>query len=141
MHDLTCAQRLYYGRHFATVVPALPDIRLVWCVLAFGCLLAYSQKPVLRYCGFTLLFFVWGILAAQQTLWPTRPAGGNRHVEVMLTETDNMTRHRGKFSLDGIRLYPAPRHYLLRGVSSPAGLQRATLGDDDSRSPDTWAAQ
>ncbi|SCC27545.1 competence protein ComEC [Kosakonia oryzendophytica] len=91
-------------------LPALPDIRLVWWVLALGCLFAYSQKPVVRYCGFTLLFFVWGILAAQQTLWPTQHlSGGNRHVEVILTETDNMTRHQGKIlRLDGVPLYPAP---------------------------------
>ncbi|MGY5957622.1 ComEC family protein [Kosakonia sp. BK9b] len=92
------------------VLPVLPDIGVVWCALAFGCVLACYRAPILRYTGYTLIFFAWGILAAQQSLWPTQYLpGSNRRVEITITDTDNMTRHRGKIiRLNGERLFPAP---------------------------------
>jgi len=90
-------------------LPVLPDIRSIWCVIISGCLLACVRPRLLRYGGTTLLIFAWGVLNAMQALWPTvNLPGANRQVEVIITETDNMTRHQAKIvRLNGKRLFPA----------------------------------
>lgn len=90
-------------------LPTLPGIQTVWGIILCGCLLAGFRLPLLRCAGVTLLSLAWGILSAQQAIWPTlHLPGKTQHVEVVITETDNMTRHRGKIvRLDGNILYPA----------------------------------
>ncbi len=47
----------------------------------------------------TLLLVVWGILSAHQALWPTRHLTWRdiRQAEVILSETDGQTLHRGQW--------------------------------------------
>ncbi|WP_039056352.1 ComEC family protein [Enterobacter sp. Bisph1] len=90
-------------------LPELPALGLIQALIAIGCLLACLRPRQCRYGGITLLAFAWGILAAKQALWPTEHLpGANRQVDVVITDTDHMTRHWGKIThLDGKRLFPA----------------------------------
>ncbi len=56
----------------------------------------------------TLLLVVWGVLSAHQALWPTRHlTGAIRQAEVILSETDGQTLHRGQMArLRGRYLFP-----------------------------------
>ncbi|WLI78545.1 ComEC family protein [Kosakonia sp. H02] len=91
-------------------LPALPNLWGIWGVIICGCSLACLRWTALRYIGFTLLAFAWGVLAAMQALWPTQHLpGAHRQVEIVITDTDSMTRHQGKIThLNGKRLLPSP---------------------------------
>ncbi len=104
-------------------LPVLPNIHSVWYIITGGCLMACMQPRFLRYGGITLLIFAWGVLAATQTLWPTvHLPGANRQTEVVITDTDNMTRHQAKIvRLNGKRLLPAPG-VVLYGQYLPASV-------------------
>ncbi|WP_437888126.1 ComEC family protein [Phytobacter sp. V91] len=91
-------------------LPALPELAFLWAILPVACLLAWFRHPLLRYSGMTLLFFVWGVLAALQLVWPMEHLPGeNRQVRVVITDTDKATTHYAKIThLNGKRLFPAP---------------------------------
>ena len=69
----------------------------------------------------TLLLVVWGVLSAHQALWPTRHlTGAIRQAEVILSETDGQTLHRGQMvRLRGRYLFP-PVGVTLYGELAPA---------------------
>lgn len=48
----------------------LPSPNTVWVMMAGGLALAAWQNSRLKYAGMTLLFCAWGILAAQESVWP-----------------------------------------------------------------------
>lgn len=68
------------------------------------------HTPSLRsYAALTLLFFLWGILAARQAIWPGNvlPAA-TQEATVVITATDHMTTHYGRIThLRGKLLFPA----------------------------------
>lgn len=91
-------------------LPALPELSGIAAIVAAGCLLAFVRYPRLRWLALWLLFFAWGLLAAQEVLWPTKALpGAARQVVVKIVATDGMTVHQGVIEqLDGRQLIPAP---------------------------------
>ena len=51
-------------------LPVLPDLHIVWLLIAAGIALSVQQRKWLRFSGLALLFMCWGILAAQESVWP-----------------------------------------------------------------------
>lgn len=90
----------------------------------------------------TLLLVVWGVLSAHQALWPTRHlTGAIRQAEVILSETDGQTLHRGQMvRLRGRYLFPGRRN-AVRGTCTCASLCGSTLADDAAPAPGARAAQ
>lgn len=70
----------------------------------------------------TLLLVVWGVLSAHQALWPTRHlTGAIRQAEVILSETDGQTLHRGQMvRLRGRYLFPGRRNAVRELAPAPA---------------------
>lgn len=91
-------------------LPTLPGLPHLWAVMPVACLLAILRHRLLRYAGMTLLFFVWGALAALQIVWPIEHLTEvNKQVRVTITDTDNATTHYAQIThLNGERLFPAP---------------------------------
>ncbi|WP_312269009.1 ComEC family protein [Pseudescherichia sp.] len=91
-------------------LPALPELSGIAAIVIAGCLLGFVRYPRIRWLALWLLFFAWGLLAAQEALWPTKALpGATQRAVVKIVATDNMTVHRGIIEqLDGRRLFPAP---------------------------------
>ncbi len=89
-------------------LPALPEISGIGAIIVAGCLL--GGWPRVRWLALWLLFFAWGLLAAQEAVWPAKALpGATQRAVVKIVATDNMTAHRGIIEqLDGRRLFPAP---------------------------------
>lgn len=51
-------------------LPELPSRHLVWIMIVGGVVLAARRNVQLKYVGMGVLFCVWGILAAQESVWP-----------------------------------------------------------------------
>jgi competence protein ComEC len=70
-----------------------------------GIVLAARRNVRLKYAGITLLFCVWGILAAKESVWPMQHlTTGAVQAEVAITATDGATQHQGNIlSVDGKR--------------------------------------
>lgn len=86
-------------------LPVLPGIHSVWVLIAAGVALGVQKKNALKLTGAGLLFFCWGILAAQESVWPmAHLTAGPQRAEVMITATDGATMHQGKIvTLNGKR--------------------------------------
>ncbi|KTI23855.1 ComEC family protein [Enterobacter roggenkampii] len=86
-------------------LPELPSPNTVWVMMAGGLALAAWQNSRLKYAGMTLLFFAWGILAAQESVWPMQHlTTGAVQAEIELTATDGATQHQGSIlSVNGKR--------------------------------------
>lgn len=86
-------------------LPELPSPYTVWAMVAGGIVLAAWQNRRMKYAGVTLLFCAWGILAAQESVWPMQHlTTGAVQAEVELTATDGATLHQGNIrSVDGKR--------------------------------------
>jgi len=86
-------------------LPELPSRRIVWMMIMAGIGLAALRNVRLKYVGIGVLFCVWGILAAQESVWPmTHLTSGAVRAEVAITATDGATLHQGKIlSVDGQR--------------------------------------
>jgi competence protein ComEC len=71
-------------------------------------LLTRLRGTAIAVVAMTLLLMVWGVLSAHQALWPTRHlTGAIRQAEVILSETDGQTLHRGQIvRLAGRYLFP-----------------------------------
>jgi competence protein ComEC len=71
--------------------------------IAVGILLAAQRLIYLRYTGLWLLFFAWGVLAAQEAVWPMQHlTDGPQQAEVVISATDGATTHQGQIvSLNG----------------------------------------
>lgn len=78
------------------LLPALPEMLSIGVVFCLACLLCLFPHKHMRLAGLTLLFFLWGIMAAKDALWAgnTLPAK-NQQAIVRITGTDNMTTHYG----------------------------------------------
>lgn len=91
------------------LLPALPGEWLVSILFVLACLLGLLRWKVAQYAGLLLLFFLWGVMAAKQSLWAgnTLPAATQETI-VELTATDSMMTHAGLIThLNGHRLFPA----------------------------------
>jgi len=91
-------------------LPALPELSGIAAIVIAGCLLGFVRYPRIRWLALWLLFFAWGLLAAQEALWPTKALPGpTQRAVVKIVATDNMTVHRSIIEqLDGRRLYSTP---------------------------------
>lgn len=90
-------------------LPVLPDLHIVWLLIAAGIALSVQQRKWLRFSGLALLFMCWGILAAQESVWPMNHLTKvPQQAEVVITETDGATMHQGRIvSLNGERVWAA----------------------------------
>jgi competence protein ComEC len=78
-------------------MPFLPGLDTLLAVIAAGVVMAAQQCRWLRCLGIGLLFFVWGVLAAQESVWPMQNlTAGPQRVEIEITATDGVTTHQGK---------------------------------------------
>lgn len=86
-------------------LPELPSRHAVWIMIVGGIVLAARRNMRLKYVGITLLFCVWGVLAAQESVWPMRHLiTGAVHAEVAIAATDGATLHQARIlSVDGKR--------------------------------------
>lgn len=84
-------------------LPSLPGLPVIWVCITVGVLLAAQSLIYLRYTGLWLLFFAWGVLAAQEAVWPMQHlTDGPQQVDVAITATDGATTHQGQIvSLNG----------------------------------------
>ncbi|POP49190.1 ComEC family protein [Superficieibacter electus] len=91
-------------------LPELPGVRCTSIVVIFATMLTVCRSVHLRMMGFKGLFFCWGVLAAQQVIWPAAHlTGKNQRLEIALTATDGATTHQGVIThVEGKRLFPAP---------------------------------
>ncbi|EER8332188.1 hypothetical protein F0152_005088, partial [Escherichia coli] len=92
------------------ILPQLPGTLTLAFLTIFACVLAFIPVKTVRYIALTLLFFVWGILAAKQILWAGETlTGATQDAIVEITTTDGMTTHYGQIThLQGRRIFPAP---------------------------------
>ena len=90
-------------------LPDLPDLHIVWLLIAAGVALSVQQRKWLRFSGLALLFMCWGILAAQESVWPMNHlTQAPQQAEVVITATDGATMHQGRIvSLNGKRVWAA----------------------------------
>ncbi|MEB7278569.1 ComEC family protein [Enterobacter asburiae] len=86
-------------------LPELPSLHTVWIIIVGGIVLAARRNVRLKYAGLTLLFCVWGILAAKESVWPMQHlTTGAVQAEVEITATDGATQHQGNIlRVDGKR--------------------------------------
>ncbi|MGU9934476.1 ComEC family protein [Enterobacter asburiae] len=86
-------------------LPELPSLHTVWIMIVGGIVLAARRNERLKYAGLTLLFCVWGILAAKESVWPMQHlTTGAVQAEVEITATDGATQHQGNIlRVDGKR--------------------------------------
>ncbi|EHN8889878.1 ComEC family protein [Enterobacter hormaechei] len=84
-------------------LPVLPDLQTVWMLIAAGIALSLQQRKWLTFSGLALLFLCWGILAAQESVWPMNHlTKAPQQAEVVITATDGATMHQGRIvSLNG----------------------------------------
>ena len=104
-------------------LPVLPDLHIVWLLIAAGVALSVQKRKWLRFSGLALLFMCWGILAAQESVWPMNHlTKAPQQAEVVITATDGATMHQGRI----------PASKCLRG---------STLGDDPAAQGGTRRTQ
>ena len=86
-------------------LPELPSRHLVWIMIVGGVVLAARRNVQLKYVGMGVLFCVWGILAAQESVWPmAHLTAGAVRAEVEITATDGKSLLQGNIlSVDGQR--------------------------------------
>ena len=107
-------------------LPELPSRYTVWIMLAGGVVLGTCQNVRLKYVGIALLFCAWGLLAAQESVWPMQHlTTGAVQAEVEITATDGATQHQGK-----IRTVNGGRWWASTGVTLYGNYlpQRACAG-------------
>lgn len=92
------------------ILPQLHGTVTLAFLTLFACVLAFIPVKTVRYIALTLLFFVWGILAAKQILWAGETlTGATQDAIVEIIATDSMTTHYGQIThLQGRRIFPAP---------------------------------
>ncbi|POT57912.1 ComEC family protein [Citrobacter amalonaticus] len=91
------------------ILPELPGMPGIVGLFSLACLFSFIPHRYLRYVGLTLLFFLWGIMAGKQAVWPANTLPGTtQEAIVRITGTDNMTTHYGKVThLNGRWIFPA----------------------------------
>ena len=90
-----------------SVLPELPSLTFIKFAVIALVLLAVCGKAG-RVISLTGLMFCWAVLAAWQVKLPAEVLPGkNRHIEMVLTQTDGQTTHRGIIThLEGQHLFP-----------------------------------
>lgn len=91
------------------LLPVLPGSLCLIGIFCFACALSFVPYKYTQYASLTLLFFLWGILAAKQAVWPgnTLP-GATQEAVVQITATDHATTHYGQIThVQGKRLFPS----------------------------------
>ena len=75
------------------LLPMLPGMLCIGIVFCLACLLCFLPYKYMRFAGLTLLFFLWGILAAKEAMWAgnTLPAKTQQAI-VRITGNDNALR-------------------------------------------------
>lgn len=114
-----------------TLLPTLPGMVCVSSLFCLACMFCLIPHKYLLYAGLTLLFFLWGILAAKEAIWAgnTLPANTQQAV-VHITATDHMTTHYGQIThLQGRRIFPA-QGIVLYGQYLPSEVCGPAMGDD-----------
>ncbi|HIE5562213.1 TPA: ComEC family protein [Enterobacter kobei] len=107
-------------------LPELPSRYTVWIMLAGGVVLGTCQNVRLKYVGTALLFCAWGLLAAQESVWPMQHLTTRAvQAEVEITATDGATQHQGKIRTVNGRRWWASTGVTLYGNYLP---QRACAG-------------
>ena len=107
-------------------LPELPSRYTVWIMLAGGVVLGTCQNVRLKYVGTVLLFCAWGLLAAQESVWPMQHLTTRAvQAEVEITATDGATQHQGKIRTVNGRRWWASTGVTLYGNYLP---QRACAG-------------
>ncbi|HIB8955588.1 TPA: ComEC family protein [Enterobacter ludwigii] len=101
-------------------LPVLPERQTVWVMIACGIALAAQRNNVLKYMGIMVLFCAWGLLAAQESVWPMQHlTTGAVQAEIEITATDGATMHQGNIlRVDGQRWW-APTGVTLYGNYLP----------------------
>lgn len=91
-------------------LPTLPVFSTVAILISIGIVAGMTPLPALRYTGFIIIFFGWGLLAACEAILPAEQlTGRDQHVEVAITTTDSTRIHEGYIIRhNGRRLFPAP---------------------------------
>jgi competence protein ComEC len=86
-------------------LPVLPERHTVWVMIAGGIALPAQRHNVLKYMGIMVLFCAWGLLAAQESVWPMQHlTTGAVQAEIEITATDGATMHQGNIlRVDGQR--------------------------------------
>ncbi|CZY74035.1 ComEC family protein [Enterobacter ludwigii] len=86
-------------------LPVLPERHTVWVMIAGGMALTAQRYNVLKYMGIMVLFCAWGLLAAQESVWPMQHlTTGAVQAEIEITATDGATMHQGNIlRVDGQR--------------------------------------
>ena len=100
------------------ILPQLPGTLTLASLTVFACVLVFIPFKTVRYIALTLLFFVWGILAAKQILWAGETlTGATQDAIVEITGPD------------GVRRIPIHDFYIKAGVVDlkPAEIQTAII--------------
>ena len=90
------------------LLPTLPGTLCVLALFTVACLLSLLPYNVMQCSALVLLFFLWGVMAAKQSLWAvnTLPVKTQDAI-VEITATDNQTTHTGRIThLNGHALFP-----------------------------------
>ena len=87
----TCA---LFGILPLMLLPTLPGMLCIGIVFCLACLLCFLPHKYIRSAGLTLLFFLWGILAAKEALWAgnTLPAKTQQFAFAISRLVENGTR-------------------------------------------------
>jgi competence protein ComEC len=90
-------------------LPELPSVLTTGVITVLAIVLCVRESR-LRVLGLTLLFFCWGIFAAQKMVLPANALSGKRiEAEIIITAMDGDTTYYGKMlRINGHRQFPAP---------------------------------
>ena len=133
------------------ILPQLPGTVTLAFLTLFACVLAFIPVKTVRYIVLTLLFFVWGILAAKQILWAGETlTGATQDAIVEIIATDGMTTHYGQIThLQGRRIFPPRRACCFSQpcvrsrdvwrISSASGLCRTSMVNETQSSCSSWS--
>ncbi|MCE9887243.1 ComEC family protein [Kluyvera intermedia] len=89
------------------ILPGLPPVGVIKCALPALIALMFCGRAGRAVC-LTGLLFCWGLFAAWQVVLPAETLPGkNRHIEIVLTQTDGQTTHQGEIThLEGKLAFP-----------------------------------
>ena len=115
------------------ILPQLPGTVTLAFLTLFACVLAFIPVKTVRYIALTLLFFVWGILAAKQILWAGETlTGATQDAIVEIIATDGMTSTRSTY-------IPCARPRTVWRISSASGLCRTSMVNETQSSCSSWS--
>lgn len=122
------------------ILPQLHGTLTLASLTVFACVLVFIPFKTVRYIALTLLFFVWGILAAKQILWAGETlTGATQDAIVEITATDGMTTHYGQIThLQGRRIFLRGPRAVWR-ISSASGLCWTTVVNETQSSCSSWS--